>query len=88
MSELPSKATQAVNFVTAHARWVAAGEPTRSADEISSLFSICEDCPAKQFLRVSKDLGRCKECGCWLKRQGTFFNKLSMATESCPLGYF
>lgn len=86
--ELPSLITQAQNFYNSHRKWVAAGKPTRSPEEISRLYSICEDCPAKRFLRVAQDIGRCKECGCWLKRQGAEYNKLAYETEGCPLGYF
>lgn len=77
---------QVLTFKEAHDKWAAAGHPRRSPDLIAETFAICEQCPA--FLRVAKDLGRCNDCGCWLKRSGTFFNKIAWTTEVCPRGFW
>lgn len=79
---------QAKNYKAARDKWVDAGKPLRSPEEIQKLFELCEQCPAKQFMRVGPDVGRCLDCGCWLKRQGNSFNKLAWPTEKCPRGYW
>lgn len=86
MSELPSIIQQAKNYKQAHDKWVAAGKPLRTPERIAGLFAQCEQCPLKKFMRVGKDIGRCTECGCWLKRKGEHFNKLAWPTEACPHG--
>lgn len=71
-----------MNFLTAYTKWVAAGKPLRDQAHIEELFKICQDCP--RFFRVGPEVGRCLECGCWLKKQGDP-NKLAWPTEGCPL---
>lgn len=84
MSTLTNLIKQANSYRVAHSRWVAAGKPLRPHDKIESLFEICESCP--RFMRVGADIGKCKSCGCWLKRKGEKFNKLAWPTETCPEG--
>lgn len=79
-------------YLKARRKWVAAGKPVRSAEEVAEIFAICQsnECgkfePAKIF---SKTKGGCKECGCNLAQQtGRLFNKIEWATEHCPLGYW
>lgn len=67
----------------AHARWVAAGMPVRSAEEIKTTFEICKAC--KFFDMLPADQGTCKVCGCGLKKAGGLGAKNMMATEHCPL---
>lgn len=83
---LPSLIQQATNLKEAYDKWSEAGKPLRTPEQISNLFSICEQCPL--FMRISTDIGRCKSCGCWLKRKGETFNKLAWPTEGCPEGHW
>jgi hypothetical protein len=88
MSELPSLIQQAKNLTVAYAKWLAAGRPVRTPDQINALYDICEQCPTKRFTRSSLDKGRCSACGCWLKRGADKFNKLAWPTEACPDGHW
>jgi hypothetical protein len=74
-----------VNYFGAIRRWVASGRPTRSQEEIESLFeSHCKDCD-----RYDKDKHACKNCGCSVSTDSEpLGNKLAMETEHCPLGRF
>lgn len=81
----PGVARRIWSYTHAVARWVAAGRPTRSAQEIAHLLAAhCLHCQAydpKQQL--------CAACGCRIARGLTpIANKLAMATEACPLGKF
>jgi len=73
--------TLGVHYVSAVARWIAAGRPTRSQERINEILTtICEPC--EKF----KD-GACDLCGCRINRSpAALKNKLAMATEACPLG--
>lgn len=71
---------KAVAVVSAHAKWIAAGCPVRSDDEIAARFAICSAC--EQFRRPSL----CAHCGCQLRPSGVVANKIALATEVCPLG--
>lgn len=84
MTDLPSILRQALNLKDAYLRWVEAGKPLRTPERIEELFEVCQQCPV--FMRVGADIGRCKECGCWVKRKGEKFNKLAWPTENCPRG--
>jgi hypothetical protein len=63
----------------ARSRWIAAGKPVRPPEEIQRIYDeLCVVCP-----NFNKDW--CRLCGCRLKRRGIAdFNKIAMATESCP----
>lgn len=73
-----------MSYLESRARWIAAGRPLRTHDEVKSLFQVCEGCPL--FQQIKPGVGRCKACGCFLKRSGKHFNKLAWGTESCPEG--
>lgn len=66
-------------------QWEAAGKPTRTAEEIKRLFTICLQCP---YLATDRLRGTyCGKCGCpvnVLAAKPTA-NKVAMATEHCPL---
>lgn len=83
-----SKLFQLKNYTIAYAKWVAAGKPIREKDHIEILFQICENCPTKQFLRITTNKGQCKKCGCWLHRINQHTNKLAWPTEACPDGHW
>ncbi len=74
---------RAARWVSASARWVAAGRPKRSQAEIDRIYlEVCLPCP-----RFVPDLGGCGVCGCRLsQRRKALVNKIAMATESCPEG--
>lgn len=76
-------------------RWNAAGRPVRSDAEMSHIFEThCRPC--KHFRQKKKDgIGACKLCGCYLKKRqkyagvlSSLTNKIRMATEHCPRGYW
>jgi hypothetical protein len=77
----PGMVRKAVRYAGAVARWVAAGSPERSADEVERIFdTICKPC---EFFRE----GSCRTCGCRVARSGAaLLNKIKMATEKCPKG--
>jgi len=76
---------KAVNYATAMRKWVAAGSPVRTDEEISAIFDEhCNKCAMFDKVR-----GVCNSCGCPAsKDQPAIRNKLKMATEACPLGRF
>lgn len=70
-------------YLSAVKRWVAAGRPARPPEEVERLFrdhcSVCE--------LYDKENHACKNCGCSVSADGApLANKISMATEKCPLG--
>ena len=70
----------APRYLSAVARWTAAGFPTRSDEEVERIYALCAECPWKH------EDGYCRRCGCWLnKSQHAMANKIRMATEHCPL---
>jgi hypothetical protein len=76
----PSPATTVPRYVTAVARWIAAGFPRRSDDEVDQIFEICRAC---KWMHAA---GYCQKCGCRLsKSRQAMTNKIRMATEHCPL---
>lgn len=79
----PSIARRALSFVSAEARWIAAGKPERSPERVAEIYAICREC---QYFApgASDDEGACRICGCQLKRFGGLLNKIRMATEGCP----
>lgn len=75
----PSLVQKAANFATAAVQHVAAGMPMASDEEVARRFAICQAC--EHF-----DGDACRKCGCAVKRERTFFSKLSWASQSCPVG--
>lgn len=78
---LPPVWIRGVNFSAAMARWIAAGRPMRTQEEIDERLAICQSCP--QFVD-----NVCQKCGCQCIEENSIFNKLALATESCPEGYW
>lgn len=72
-----------VGYAGAIKRWVAAGRPTRTEEEIIAIFrDHCGNCEM-----YDKEKHSCKNCGCSLALTGNpLTNKLAMGTEHCPLG--
>lgn len=74
------------NYFEAIRKWVAAGRPVRTKEEIATLFA--EHCN-NGCDRYDKEKHACKSCGCVVAAEGSpLDNKLAMATEHCPLGRF
>jgi hypothetical protein len=71
------------NVGLATARWVKAGRPVRSEDEITEIFEkVCRPC--KHFRPSGwNNRGSCDICGCRVNL-GKGLNKLRWGTESCP----
>lgn len=71
----------AYRYGRALSRWIKAGRPARSEDEIFGIFTAyCEECE-----HFEHDYGRCEICGCHVGTvQSPLLNKIAMATERCP----
>lgn len=77
---------KAINYLTSIRRWVAQGQPMRTAEEIEKLFAEhCANCE-----RYDKESHGCKTCGCSVSAttMEPLDNKLRMGSEHCPLGRF
>lgn len=70
-------------YLKERAKWNKFGKPLRKPQKVETLFSICQQCP--QFKKYSDEKGECSVCGCGLKKQGKFLNKLAWGTTRCPL---
>jgi len=78
----PGLAQRVWSYAQAVARWMAAGRPTRSAEEIARLLAICRACP-----HYDPKAQICRVCGCRTTDAASAWrNKLAMATEECPMG--
>lgn len=79
----PLLVREAVSFVGAQARWLAAGCPLRSAERVKEIFAVCRGC--ENFKPgATEEEGVCRLCGCRLRSAGGLLNKIQMATEGCP----
>ena len=66
-------------YARALKRWVGAGKPVRNDEEVARLLAICKACD------YFDPRGKCVLCGCYVNvGKNAAFNKLRMATESCP----
>lgn len=84
-NEVASLYDKVINYATAVRRWVGAGRPERTDEEIRAIFD--EHC--NQCAMFDRDRGICNSCGCPSNtNQPAIRNKLRMATEPCPLGRF
>lgn len=78
---LPGIIKRAGRYTKAVSKWIAAGRPTRSQDEIDALLAICQTC--RQY---NAQHAACAKCGCSVNNQASgLANKLAMVTEHCPL---
>jgi len=82
MNENQGIFTLAYRYTRALSRWIKAGRPVRSEEEIKHFFELyCEPCEAYEAESSS-----CRYCGCRVNRvQAAMLNKIAMATEECPL---
>lgn len=81
----PRLLEKVMNYSAAVRRWVAAGKPERTDDEIKEIYeNHCSQCSM-----YDKERKICNSCGCPANtNQPALRNKLRMATEACPLGRF
>jgi hypothetical protein len=63
-------------------KWMFAGRPTRTQEQIDLLHQICQRC--SEFV-TGNGRDKCNLCGCNINKNISMFNKLAMATTSCPL---
>ncbi len=77
--------TKLFRFLKELARWVLAGRPIRSDEQMGKIFSICEQCPEFERYAPGCDFGHCKVCGCNLDKTDKGRNKIAWGTTKCPL---
>ena len=70
-----------LRYGKAVARWVKAGRPVRTPDEVARIYDdLCRPC---DDFDVEKET--CKVCGCPVRKSAKALrNKIGMATEHCP----
>ena len=76
-----SLAGKVLSYGQALDRWVAAGQPVRTDEDVERIYStLCEPCA--YFNRCKH---YCKICGCQVRSHGSpFTNKIRMGSEHCP----
>jgi hypothetical protein len=76
------------NFSRAAVAHALNGSPTCSQDQIDQRLAICRGCEKFQPDMEHPDLGVCTDskCGCKLRREEKYLNKLAWADQECPLG--
>ncbi|HEX4000635.1 MAG TPA: hypothetical protein VHX65_18955 [Pirellulales bacterium] len=55
--------------------------PACTQQQIDARLAICKACPL-----FDGAICRHADCGCRIRQQRSFFNKLAWADQSCPLG--
>ncbi len=82
-TDTPGYVTLGYRYARALSRWIKAGRPVRSEDEILGIFATyCQRC---EYL--DEKHGRCKICGCHVGTVASpLLNKIAMGTEHCPVG--
>jgi len=74
------------NYVRAMARWALAGYPERPPEAVLNILEICRGC--RHFKATADEMHACEYCGCGgiaSKWTGGLREKITMATESCPI---
>jgi hypothetical protein len=72
-------------FGRAYAKWMQAGQPVRTQEEIDQIFEThCRSCEHFKPLKHRPGRGHCRLCGCRCKNKRKFMNKLAWRTEQCP----
>lgn len=75
-----------ISVSTAMTRWIAAGRPRPTPEQIVNRLAACDACPHQ---KETKGVKRCGLCGCSLNASrmiGTVERpgKVEMSTEQCP----
>lgn len=85
----PSVLQRAKNYKSARDKWIEAGRPVRSDDEMAAIFTICQSCPSEQYKPLPViDGGTCQACGCGVAKERKIANKIAWSTERCPRGHW
>ena len=78
-NKTPTTIKKVCKWIKAINRWIKAGRPSRTDEEVSRLVAICKQC--KHY----SPEGRCRACGCAISHGAwAVMNKARMATEDCP----
>lgn len=81
----PNIIQKAVNFAGAVTKHIISGLHKCTQEQIDNRLSICKGCE----LYIQKENGGVcghQSCGCNLKNEQVFLNKLAWADQQCPLG--
>lgn len=79
-NKMPGTIAKGVRYSKAMLRWIKAGKPTRTEEQINELLVICKSCDF-----FNSEANACSKCGCNINSQVSGLkNKLAMATERCP----
>jgi hypothetical protein len=83
LKDYPSLYIQIMNYKEAVSRWLKAGKPTRTKQQMEQIVEAhCKKCDW-----YDKKAKRCKGCGCRISNSSiAIANKVKMATEHCPKG--
>lgn len=84
---IPTISTRINNFTTATVKHIKSGRPHCSDEQRKERFEICKSDKCGMFVKRG-DGGICahQKCGCILRSEGWFMDKLSWADSECPLG--
>lgn len=82
----PSFLKKVVNLTKATAHHVLTGMKGCTQEQIDYRLAICKAC--ELFIKKDESVGVCghEKCGCNLKNEQVFLNKLAWADQQCPLG--
>jgi len=79
--ENPQLVPPEIRHPRAWTRWIKAGRPVRSQEEIQKIYEICQQCKA-----LDTETNSCKYCGCRIASHGNpLRSRIAMATERCPV---
>lgn len=75
-----------LNFAKSAALHAMRGNPTCTEEEIQQRLDICKQCDL--FKRYDEETGVCThdDCGCNIKSQQKYLNKLAWKDQRCPIG--
>lgn len=81
---IPPFSTRVFNFAKAAIKHAVNGSPQCTEEEIQERLKICKNC---ELFKPRGDGGVCshENCGCNLKSQQIYLNKLAWADQECPL---
>ena len=87
--KIPNMSTRAKNFAKASIKHVMTGRKHCSDEQKAERLSICKSNQCGFFIPRGDDGGGVcghKKCGCMLRSQGRFLDKISWADSGCPVG--
>ena len=78
----PGYFSKAYHYTRALSRWIKAGRPVRSEEDIKHIFETsCKLCEARD-----EEGSFCRYCGCRVNlAKSAVTNRIAMATEDCPV---